>query len=312
MHKFYQEPLVLAPIGSSDHSTIAWSSKVQLQSQKVSKDINVRPLKPSSLLAFEQYFKENNWSAALNSVNVNDKVNSFLKKYLKWYIFFPVKSVKVHEDDKPYIDGRIRHLVRKRDKAYQSGRVEHCKILRNLIVSEIRKFKRKFCNENIKSLRNENAKKWWKSVKKIFGTLCHNFTLGNVVSENINNKQTADYINTFFTSLTKDYPGINSEWLSFGSAEYLSKITVQSVARKLSHIDANKAPGLFNPNLKLLKMFPKYFAIPLTDIFNHSFNHNIFPEVWKISNIGSVPKLHPCSTVDDLRPIALTSVLSKI
>ena len=105
-------------------------------------------------------------------------------------------------------------------------------------------------------------------MKKIVGASRHNFTLGNAVSENMSNKQTADYINTFFTSLTKDYPRINSEWLSFGSAEYLSKISVQSVARKLFHIDVNKAPGPFDPNLKLLKMFPEYFAIPLTDIYN--------------------------------------------
>ena len=128
-------------------------------------------------------------------------------------IFFPLKSIKVHEDDKPYINGRIKHLIRKRDKAYQSGRVEHYKTLRN---------------------------------------------------------------STLF------------------------------------YIDVNKAPGPFDPNLKLLKMFPEYFAIPLTDIYNQSFNHKIFPEVWKISNIACVPKLQPCSTVEDLRPIALTSVLSKI
>ena len=96
----------------------------------------------------------------------------------------------------------------------------------------------------------------------------------------------------------------------FGCAEYLPKITVQSVARKRSDTDVNKVPGPFDPNLKLLKMFPEYFAIPLTDIFNQSFNHKTFPEVWKISNIANVPKSHPCSTVEDL--IALTSVLSKI
>ena len=313
IHKFYQEPLVLAPIGGSDHCTIVWSSKVQLQPQKVSKRINVRPLKSSSLLVFEQFIQEYYWSGVLSSTNVNDKVNSFLEEVSDMVdIFFPLKSIKVHEDDKPYINGRIKHLIRKRDKAYQSGRVEHYKTLRNLIVSEIRKSKRKFYNENIIGLHNENARKWWKSVKKIVGASRHNFTLGNVVSENMSNKQTADYINSFFTSLTKDYPRINSEWLSFGSAEYLPKISVQSMARKLSHIDVNKAPGPFDPNLKLLKMFPEYFAIPLTDIYNQSFNLKIFPEVWKISNIASVPKLQPCSTVEDLRPIALTSVLSKI
>jgi hypothetical protein len=145
---------------------------------------SVKPLKPSSLLAFEQYVKERNWSVVLSSTNINDKVSSFLEEVSEMVnLFFPVKSIKVHEDDKPYINGRIKHLIRKRDKAYQSGRVEHYKTLRNLIVSEIRKSK---------GLRNNNAKKWWKSVKKIVGTTSHNFTLGNVVSENMSNKQTAD------------------------------------------------------------------------------------------------------------------------
>ena len=30
------------------------------------------------------------------------------------------KSIKVHEDDKPYINGRIKHLIQKRDKAWKS------------------------------------------------------------------------------------------------------------------------------------------------------------------------------------------------
>ena len=79
IHKFYQEPLVLALIGGSDHCTIVWSSKVQLQAQ-VSKRINVRPLKSSSLLTFEQLIKEHNWSGVLSFTNVNDKLNSFLEE----------------------------------------------------------------------------------------------------------------------------------------------------------------------------------------------------------------------------------------
>ena len=104
IHKFYQELLLLAPIGGSDHCTIVWSSKVQLQPQKVSKRINVRPLK-SSLLVFELFIKERNWSGVLSSTNVNDKVNSFLEEVSDMVdFFFPLKSIKVHEDDKPYIN----------------------------------------------------------------------------------------------------------------------------------------------------------------------------------------------------------------
>jgi hypothetical protein len=63
--------------------------------------------------------------------------------------FFPLKSVKIKVDDKPFINGRIKKLIQKQDKAYQLGRVDQSKLLRNLIVAEIRKAKRVFYEQNI-------------------------------------------------------------------------------------------------------------------------------------------------------------------
>jgi hypothetical protein len=60
-------PLVLAPIGTSDHCSIIWSSQEQMKHKQKSKRINVRPLKSSSLQAFEQYISEYNWSPVLNA-----------------------------------------------------------------------------------------------------------------------------------------------------------------------------------------------------------------------------------------------------
>ena len=38
----------------------------------------------------------------------------------------------------------------------------------------------------------------------------------------------------------------------------------------------------------------------------------IIPETWKTSNVCGVPKVQPCLTAEDLRPISLTSVLPKV
>ena len=90
----------------------------------------------------------------------------------------------------------------------------------------------------------------WKNVKRIVGNKRQNFDLSDPLSDApMNNKQTADYINSFFTSLTKEYPKVKDEWLSFGSQDPLPPITTQSVAKKLS----NKAPGPFDPNMKVIK-----------------------------------------------------------
>jgi hypothetical protein len=53
-------------------------------------------------------------------------------------------------------------------------------------------------------------------------------------------------------------------------------------------------------------------SVPLTEIFNDSFRGKYFPKIWKEYKLKGIPKSTPCSTVDNLRPIALTSVLSKI
>ena len=49
--------------------------------------------------------------------------------------------------------------------------------------------------------------------------------------------------------------------------------------------------------MKILKIFANNFAIPLADIFNESFKMQAFPF---------------CNSVEDMRPIALTSVLGKL
>ena len=85
--------------------------------------------------------------------------------------------------------------------------------------------------------------------------------------------------------------------------EQLPYITADSVANKLSKLNPNKASGPFDPNVKIIKTFAKYFAEPLCYILNESFACRVFPD----SRARGIPKSKPCSRVDLLRPISLTS-----
>ena len=85
-----------------------------------------------------------------------------------------------------------------------------------------------------------------------------------------------------------------------------------NLIKKLKGIDANKAYGPFDPSIKIIKLFADCFAVPLLHIFNQSFQSMKFPEVWKISNVCAIPKTTPCNREEELRPISLTSVLSKV
>ena len=97
--------------------------------------MSVRPLKDSSILLFEQFIREYDWSFVFNAVDVDYAVRVFLGATNSMFdTFFPCKSIKVYEDDKPYITGKIKEMMQNRDKAYQKGQVERSKYLRNKIV----------------------------------------------------------------------------------------------------------------------------------------------------------------------------------
>ena len=63
---------------------------------------------------------------------------------------------------------------------------------------------------------------------------------------------------------------------------------------------------------KIIKHFAEQLSGPLTDIINTSFQEKCFGEIWKAYNCCPIPKSNPCTTVGNIRPIALTSVFSKI
>ena len=91
--------------------------------------------------------------------NVDNKVNAF------WGVtrniidtFFPTKTIKVHDDDKPFLTGKIKKLIGKRNKAFRRGKFSLFKTLRNQIVSEIRSVKRKFYESKISPTYSHNPK----------------------------------------------------------------------------------------------------------------------------------------------------------
>ena len=276
IHKFNEDPEVLPPLGSSDHRRIVWKPKNRnlLGNKKGKRTITVvRPLRDPSMVLFEQFIREYNWSFIFNAVDADDGVRLFFEATSSILdTFFPCKSIKVYEDDKPYITGRMKEMMHNCDKAHQRGQVERFKYLRNKIVSEIQKEKNKFYDKRIKALNNYNPKLWWKQIKKVVGRKQDSIAIIDPETENqLNAKQSAEYINTFFTDLTKNYPEVSDEWLTITVDEPLPQISIASLVGKLKGIDANKAYGPFDPSIKIIKPFADWFAVPSVHIFNQSF-----------------------------------------
>ena len=121
-------------------------------------------------------------------------------------------------------------------------------------------------------------------------------------------------LNTFFTSVNADIPTLNSSSLPAYLHSHDDPPTFFShhVCKKLLNLNPNKSSGTDHIPARIVKEFAYEFADPLTDIFNKSLSTGVFPAIWKDSYITPVKKILNLESENDIRPISLTSVLSKL
>jgi hypothetical protein len=83
---------------------------------------------------------------------------------------------------------------------------------------------------------------------------------------------------------------------------------VQVVLQKI-HSGTVECDGM---PIHLFKMIPDLCLKSLTDIVNCSIETKMFPNVWKMGLITPVPEMSQPVDYEDLRPVCLLSVLSKV
>ena len=89
------------------------------------------------------------------------------------------------------------------------------------------------------------------------------------------------------------------------------EVTVEEVEKVFKRLNVHKACGPDQISGKVLKTFSKELAPIYCDVFNKSLSDHVVPTAWKAATICPVPKKSRPSTLNDYRPIALTSILMK-
>ena len=89
-------------------------------------------------------------------------------------------------------------------------------------------------------------------------------------------------------------------------------ISEQDVCKELLNLKRGKAPGPDNIPSWILKDFAPELSSPITRIFNASIQESSVPKLWKEADVIPIPKVNIIKDAEkDLRPISLTTILSK-
>lgn len=167
----YRDPVPMSALGKSDHVCVLWRPEVQgIGIKHQSTKRTYRPMKDSQLREFGMWIQELDWSNVLQAENTQQKADA-LYESLQGAVdtFFPMQTVKVHNNNKPWMSQRVKSLVKKRQVAFRSGKVEVYNKLRNKVQREIKKAKVNFYANRVRILQQTNPRKWHQQIKSMTG-----------------------------------------------------------------------------------------------------------------------------------------------
>ena len=162
------------------------------------------------------------------------------------------------------------------------------------------------------------SKLWWKLAKEKQGATRDGVIPPLISPEGKVALKTQDKVDLlarhFANKMTVPNPELTPPSLPILTSEMLSSLKTShfELERLLREVKETKAmgPDLISP--RLLRRCSKELAQPLASIFNHCFDTQKWPDLWKKSWVVPVHKKDSKSEVKNYRPVALLSAISKV
>ena len=125
--------------------------------------------------------------------------------------------------------------------------------------------------------------------------------------------QIANRINDHFCSIASDLPPLDRNKLPafLPAPDQCPQVEPLEVYRMLKTLNQRKSSITGDLPVRILREFACELASPLANVLNASFQQGVVPHIWKCAEIVPIPKCQP-PTLQNLRPIALTSYFAKI
>ena len=313
---FYESPLTLPSIGTSDHDSVIYKPFVKQTVNMPKKTITIRRFNDSSIREFGSWLVKFNWCEMLKINDVNQKVAYFMN--IIWTMidkFFPLIKVVITNNDKKWITSEIKYLIAERQEAHHKKNYEARNHIAKKVRYEIRKAKVNYKASKAKSILSTSTKEWYQLISNLISNGKKSSLILNNVPELAQKpiEEIVGTINKHFASICQTYPPPNKftaihENPGDPNLKLISEFDTYKLLKKFS----KKSLGPNDFPKRILEEFSVELALPFSDITNCALKSGIFPDAYKISEIIPIPKENPPRALKDLRPISKTPIGGKI
>ena len=156
-----------------------------------------------------------------------------------------------------------------------------------------------------------NTAKWWKIINEENGRFSGRGSLHSITSSFANIGDACSAVNSHFVSLFKqEFPVDNTSYLFSDSTPL--PVDDFELLNLFSKIKLRSAPGPDGLPTFLFKHHGILLTLPVKHLFNLCLQRGYFPENLKRAVVVPLPKVKSPKSFSDLRPISLTSIISKL
>ena len=304
-------------LGQSDHNLVllepSYRPIVQRQKPQI---INTQQWTSEGLEKLQASLDITDWTVFITACNSVDELTVTVSDYIKFCVSnsIPSKKVKLFPNNKPWITPEIKTLLNKKKQLFGQNNKDQLKELQKTIDLAIQDQKRTYKQKIESHFTDNNMKKVWNGMRMMSGYSngsCKSCPLpktsvdfANELNSFYNRFDCYDFskeTNELLVNLTNDPMAV----------EPFLVVCEDEVRREFSRLNPNKAAGPDGVTPRVLKSCCSQLAPIFTFIYNWSFELSYVPQLWKLSCLIPIPKKANITRNNDLRPVALTSVVMK-
>ncbi|XP_071954141.1 uncharacterized protein [Antedon mediterranea] len=306
----------LPKLGKADHNLIILQPKYRPLVRQKPRVITVKKWTQDAIEQLKCEFETTDWSVFTENSNGSDEVTEAVSAYINFCTenLIPKRIVKIYGNRKPWINGEVKDVIKKKRQAFDRGDVNELNKIQRELKRVIRKSKIKYKREIENNFVGNDMSKVWRGMRKMSGYA--KSPQGSGIVSNLT-KQYANELNTFFNRFDRYNSSdeqilIKSRLALPDESGFDLKTNADELTSHFKGLKASKSAGSDQILPKVLKLCATQLADIFEYIFNLIFETQTLPESWKTSCIIPISKRQNIQCYNDLRPVALTSVPMKV
>ena len=332
---YYSAPVIFQPVGTdipghgvpSDHLVPAVYpvNNVTLNQPKQTIVKTTRPLPDSAVADFAKLIIKEDWKDIKEEDTVDEQEKA-LQHILTTFLdkACPTKTVKLRDNDKPFITKELKVIDKKRKKEYNKrGKTDKYHELNNEFKTRLLSEEKKFLKKNVDELKEVNPSQAYRVLKRLGARPgdcpeAGSFSLPG--HEGLTAADSADRLAAHFASISQEFAPLELEDLpepvkmkiKQRKASEIPYISRQKVEAKIKEAKNTKGGVPGDLPVRLAKEFGPELAVPAAQLFRTVAKSGVWPQRWKTERGVPLKKVTDPKSEDDTRIISLTPFLSKV